>query len=373
MPILATKLYIPPPRPGAVLRPRLIERLNEGLSANRKLTLISASAGFGKTTLVSEWVSERTKAEGGRLKEEENLHPSSLILHPSEVAWLSLDEGDNDLTRFLTYLVAALQTLALSRVEGIAPSVGAGVLAALQSPQPPPAETLLTTLINELAALPESFVLVLDDYHVIDAKPVDEAARLSGRTPAATDAPGYRHPRGSAAAPGPAPRRGQLTELRAAELRFTSGEAAEFLNRTIGLGLSADDVTALEARTEGWIAGLQLAALALQGPLSLQGRADTASFIESFTGTHHFMMDYLLEEVLQQQTAEVQAFLLGTSLLDRLCGPLCEAVMGMSESANQRISESTNQRITNSPFAIRTFARHPGIPRTREPVHRPAG
>ena len=301
--ILATKLYIPPPRPGAVLRPRLIERLNEGLSAGRKLTLISASAGFGKTTLVSEWVAD---CERGEPK--------------VRVAWLSLDEGDNDLTRFLTYLVAALQT--------IAASIGAGVLAALQSPQPPPAETLLTALINELAALPESFVLVLDDYHVIDAEPIDSmpCAFLLEHLPprmhlviATREDPPLPLARLRA--------RGQLTELRAAELRFTPSEAAEFLNHTMGLGLSADDVTALEARTEGWIAGLQLAALALQGPLSLQGRADTASFIESFTGTHHFMMDYLLEEVLQQQTAEVQAFLLGTSLLDRLCGPLCEAVL----------------------------------------------
>ena len=327
------------------------------------------------------------KDEGGGLKEEENLHPSSLtpalragasVLHPFKVAWLSLDEGDNDPTRFLTYLVAALQT--------IAANLGAGVLAALQSPQPPPAETLLTALINEIAALPESFVLVLDDYHVLDAKPIDRAvAFLLEHLPprmhlviATREDPPLPLARLRA--------RGQLTELRAAELRFTSGEAAEFLNRTMGLGLSADDVTALEARTEGWIAGLQLAALALQGSLSLQGRADTAGFIESFTGTHHFMMDYLLEEVLQQQTAEVQAFLLGTSILDRLCGPLCDAVMGSSESTNQtnqRIGESdqaAKQRI-NEPrirhaFAIailRTFARHPGIPRTREPVHRPAG
>ena len=164
--------------------------------------------------------------------------------------------------------------------------------------------------------------------------------------------------------------RGQLTELRAADLRFTSGEAAEFLNRTMGLGLSADDVTALEARTEGWIAGLQLAALALQGPLSLQGRADTASFIESFTGTHHFMMDYLLEEVLQQQTAEVQAFLLGTSILDRLCGPLCDAVMDEDEDERRRTDGRGCPGFVSRPSS---FVGSLGIPRTREPVHRPAG
>jgi LuxR family maltose regulon positive regulatory protein len=311
--ILATKLYIPPPRLGAVLRPRLLERLNESLSAGRKLTLISAPAGFGKTTLVSAWVADFERRE------------------PLVVAWLSLDEGDSDATRFVTYLVAALQT--------IAASVGAGVLAALQSPQPPPAETLLTALINEIAAIPESFVLVLDDYHVLDAKPIDRAvAFLLEHLPprmhliiATREDPLLPLARLRA--------RGQLTELRAAELRFTSGEAAEFLNRTISLGLSADDVTALEARTEGWIAGLQLAALALQGPLSLQGRSDPASFIGSFTGTHHFMMDYLLEEVLQQQTAQVQAFLLGTSLLDRLCGTLCEAVLLAPSGSGQTLLE----------------------------------
>jgi len=144
-PILATKLYVPPHRPRIVLRPRLIRRLNEGVSSGRKLTLVSAPAGFGKTTLVSEWVAGCERP----------------------VAWLSLDEGDNDPTRFLTYLVAALQT--------IAPSVGADVLAALQAPQPPPAEALLTALINEIATIPESFVLVLDDYHLIEARPVDDA------------------------------------------------------------------------------------------------------------------------------------------------------------------------------------------------------
>ena len=163
-PILATKLYIPQPRPKSVPRPRLIERLNEGLSAGRKLTLISAPAGFGKTTLVSEWV-----AGCGR-----------------PVAWLSLDEGDNDPARFLTYLVAALQT--------IAANIGEGVLAMLQSPQPPPIESILTALLNEITTIPDHFILVLDDYHVIDSKPVDEALSLSARAPAAPDAPGHHHP-----------------------------------------------------------------------------------------------------------------------------------------------------------------------------------
>ena len=291
-------LYIPPPRPKIVLRPRLIERMNEGFPSGRKLTLISASAGFGKTTLVSEWLAGCERS----------------------VAWLSLDEGDNDPTRFLTYLVAALQTLALSKVEGIAANIGAGVLGALQSPQPPPTESILTALLNEIAAIPDNFVLVLDDYHVIDAKPVENAlAFLLEHLPpqmhlviATREDPHLPLARLRA--------RGQLTELRAADLRFTPAEAAEFLNQMMGLNLSEEDIAALETRTEGWIAGLQLAAI------SMQGHQDATSFIQSFTGSHHFVLDYLLEEVLQQRSESIQTFLLRTSILDRLCGPLCDAV-----------------------------------------------
>lgn len=288
--ILATKLYIPPPRAKIVLRPRLIERLNEGLSAGCKLTLISASAGFGKTTLVSEWV-----ANCGQ-----------------PVAWLSVDEADNDLTTFLTYFVTALQV--------IAPEMGAGVLAALQSPQSPPIESILTTLANEIAANPANFVLVLDDYHVIVSKPVDEALTFLLKNPspqmhlviASREDPHLPLARLRA--------RGQLTELRAADLRFTPTEAAEFLNHVMDLRLSPVDITALETRTEGWIAGLQLAAL------SMQNRQDTASFIQSFTGSHRFVLDYLVEEVLKQQPDHIRNFLLQTSILDRLCVSLCNAV-----------------------------------------------
>ena len=293
-PILATKLYIPPPRPKVVLRPRLIERLNEGLQ--HKLTLISAPAGFGKTTLVSEWVA------GG-----ERLEPKV------RAAWLSLDEGDNDPRRFLLYLVAALQT--------ISANIGAGVLRALQSPQPPPTESILTSLLNEITTVTGNFVLVLDDYHVIEAQAIDLAlAFLLERLPpqlhlviATREDPDLPLARLRA--------RGQLTELRAADLRFTIPEAADFLNQTMGLSLSAEDVAALENRTEGWIAGLQLAAI------SMQGQKDAARFIQSFTGSHRFVMDYLVEEVLQQQSESVQTFLLRTSILDRLCGPLCDAVL----------------------------------------------
>ena len=288
-PILATKLYIPPPRPKVVLRPRLIERLNEGL--HRKLTLISAPPALAKP---------RWSANG-----------SPVCRRPA--AWLSLDEGDNDPTRFLTYLVAALQT--------IAPNIGEGVLGVLQSPQPPPTESILTALLNEIATIPDNFVLVLDDYHVIDAKPVDDALTflLEHLPPqmhlviATREDPQLPLARLRA--------RGQLTELRAADLRFTPSEAAEFLNQVMGLDLSAEDIAALETRTEGWIAGLQLAAL------SMQGHQDATSFIQSFTGSHHFVLDYLVEEVLHQQPESVQTFLLRTSILDRLCGPLCDAVL----------------------------------------------
>ncbi len=288
-PLLATKLYIPRLRPNVVSRPRLLERLNEGL--HRNLILISAPAGFGKTTLVSEWV------EG--------------IERPT--AWLSLDEGDNDPTRFLTYLVAALQT--------IAATIGEGVSGVLHSPQPPPTASILTALLNDITTISDHFVLVLDDYHVIDAQPVDQAL-----TYLVDHLPPQMHLVIATREDPPLPLArlrvgGQLTELRVADLRFTPSEAAAFLNQVMGLPLSAEDIAALERRTEGWIAGLQLAAI------SLQGHQDATSFITSFTGSHHFVMDYLVEEVLQQQSESVQTFLLRTSILDRLCGPLCDAVL----------------------------------------------
>jgi len=314
--ILATKLYIPPPRPGFVPRPRLIERLNEG--RGRKLTLVSAPAGFGKTTLVGEWIS----------------HPALPVEQGSSMraAWLSLDEDDGDPARFLAYLVAALQT--------IDAELGKGVLAALRSPQPPPAETLLTGLVNEIAALPEHFVLVLDDYHQVDSEAVDRALTFL-----LEHLPPQMHLviAGREDPPLPLARlraRGQLAELRAADLRFTPAEAAEFLNRAMGLNLSEGDVAALEARTEGWIAGLQLAALALQAPAPGPGQEDAAGFIQSFTGSHRFVLDYLLEEVLQRQPALIQAFLLRTSILDRLCGSLCDAILRDADVSGQETLEA---------------------------------
>jgi len=290
-PLLTTKLYIPPLRANAVPRPRLLARLDAGLSG--KLTLVSAPAGFGKSTLVSAWA-----AGCG---------------YP--VSWLALDEGDNDPTRFLIYLTAALQT--------VAPQLGEGVQRALRAPLPPPPAAILPYLVNEIAALPREVVLVLDDYHLIEAAAVDEALAFL-----LDHAPPQLHLIIASREDPPLPlarlrARNQLTEVRAADLRFTLEEAATFLNQSMGLHLTADNVASLEARTEGWIAGLQLAAISMQGYAD-----DRAAFIHSFTGSHRFVMDYLLEEVLVQQPAAVQTFLLRTSILNRMCAPLCEAVVG---------------------------------------------
>jgi LuxR family maltose regulon positive regulatory protein len=297
-PILATKLYIPPPRPKAVLRPRLIERLDEGL--HRKLILVCAPAGFGKTTLLGEWVAAL----------------------PRPAAWLSLDEGDNDPARFLSYFVAALRT--------IAPSMGEGVLDALGSPQSPPTESILTALLNEMAALAEDSVFVLDDYHVIHATAVDDALTflLEHLPPRVKLVIATRED-----PPLPIARmraRGQLSELRAADLRFILTEAAGFLEGAMGLKLSAEEMAALEERTEGWIAGLQLAAL------SMRGREDVGEFIRAFAGDNRYIVDYLTEEVLGSQSDRIRSFLLSTSILDRLSGPLCDAVTGQ-EGGNARL------------------------------------
>ncbi len=238
--VLATKLFVPLARAKLVPRPRLLDRLQQGFQG--KLTLICAPAGFGKSTLLSAWVaSERLETGGWRLV---GSSPVSSPQPPaSRVAWLSLDAGDSDPTRFLTYLVAALQT--------IAPTIGTGVMAVLQGPQPPPAETILTALLNEMSALPDHVVLVLDDYHAVDAPPVDTALTFL-----LEHLPPQLHlviaTREDPSLPLACLRaRGDLSELRAADLRFTPDEAAEFLNTTTGMRLAPDDIAALEARTEG--------------------------------------------------------------------------------------------------------------------------
>ncbi len=300
-PILTTKLYIPSPRPGFVPRPRLIKQLNEGLARGCKLILISAPAGFGKSTLVSTWLTS--------------------VQTPA--AWLSLDEEDGDPARFITYLIAALQK--------VKSGIGESLLAILQSPQPLQIENILTTLINEIASVPGDFLIVLDDYHALDSSQFDKAMQflidhqpvqmhLVIATREDPDLPLARL-RG----------RGQCMELRAADLRFTNNETAEYFNRFMKLELSQQDIDALETRTEGWVVGLQMAAI------SLEGLQDTESFIQSFTGSHRFVMDYLLEEVLSRQPEDIQAFLQKTSILDQMCGSLCDALLENPAAASQSI------------------------------------
>jgi LuxR family transcriptional regulator, maltose regulon positive regulatory protein len=294
--LLETKLYVPRSRRGLVLRPRLIERLDLGTAST--LVLVSAPAGFGKTTLLTEWLAARPAALA-----DERL-----------AAWLSLDRGDNDPASFWAYVIAALRT--------VASGVGESALALLDAPQPPPIETVLTTLLNDLSAVPGEIVLVLDDYHVIEARDVQDGMAflldhlppwlhvvIAGRADPALPLARMRA-------------RGELAEIRAAELRFTANEAAAYLNEMMGLHLTARDVAALEGRTEGWIAALQLAAL------SIQGRDDVAGFIAGFAGDDRYVVDYLAEEVLARQSDRVQTFLLQTSILGRLSGPLCDAVTG---------------------------------------------
>ncbi|HEY2295880.1 MAG TPA: LuxR C-terminal-related transcriptional regulator [Thermoanaerobaculia bacterium] len=290
--LLATKLYIPALRPNRVPRPRLTARLEAG--AVGPLTLISAPAGFGKSTLLSEWIHC-----GGR-----------------PVAWVSLDEGDNDPIRFLGYLVTALQKLR--------PGLGEDALTAIRHTQSPTRRTLepiLNRLLNEIHALDEDLVLVLDDVHVLDDPEVHHILQLLlDRLPPrmhvvlATRVDPPLHLSRLRA-------RGQLTEIRARDLRFTSQEAADFLNQAMRLSLSTADVEALEERTEGWAVGLQMAAL------SLQGRRDAEAFIAQFTGSHRFVLDYLTDEVLSRQPEPVREFLLRTSILARLSAPLCDAVL----------------------------------------------
>ena len=294
-PLLATKLHRPRPRAHLVPRSHLLDRLQQGVAG--ALTLVSAPAGFGKTTLLAQWLAS-TRAS---------------------VAWLSLEPEDNEPTRFLTYLIAALQTLD--------PRLGASALALLRPPQPAELETVLTVLANDLLRGPgEDFALVLDDYHVVEAPPTHQAL-----TYLVEHLPPQMHLIIATRADPPLPlarlrARGQLTELRAAELRFGAAEAGAFLEEVMGLHLSREDVATLQTRTEGWIAGLQLAAL------SLQGRANASDVLSAFTGSHRFVLDYLSEEVLSRQPPAVQTFLLSTSVLSRLSGPLCDAVTGLGES-----------------------------------------
>ena len=303
--LLATKLYIPAARANWAPRPRLIELLNAGRSA--KLTLISAPAGFGKSSLARAW----------------------LLALDQPTAWLSLDAGDNDLAHFFGYLIAALQQ--------IEPSIGQTVQGLLGAPDPPPAQTLITALINDIAGAPTPFVLVLDDYHAIREVAIHEAMRsLLDRQPpqmhlviTTREDPPFPLARLRA--------QGQMIEVRARRLRFTEAETATFLNERMGLHLSAEEVTTLTARTEGWIAGLQLTAL------SLRDQTDHASFVRAFTGTDRHIVDYLVDEVLSRQSSELQEFLLQTSILERLSGPCAMRSSGREVGTASRSSNTSNR------------------------------
>lgn len=301
--LLQTKLYTPPPRPELVPRPRLIERLNAGV--HRKLTLISAQAGFGKTTLAAEWLSGVEKT----------------------VVWLTLDEMDNDPARFLTYLIAAIKQVD-SRAGQIAQEL-------LQAPQQPSPDFIVTTLLNEIVAIPQQFILAIDDYHLIQTPAIHQqlAFVIEHQPPnmhlviVSREDP-----------PLPLPRlrvRNQITEIRQNDLRFTTQEIARFLKNVMGLDIPPEDVYALELRTEGWIAGLQLAAL------SMQGRDDVHGFVQEFTGSNRYVLDYLIEEVFEIQSGEMQDFLLKTSILERLCGELCDAIM--EKTGSQDLLETLEQ------------------------------
>ena len=307
--ILNTKLYIPPKRSSLVERPSVLEKLEKGL--NHSITLVSAPAGFGKTTLLSEWCT----SEKGKV---------------IPIAWLSLDPKDNDIERFLLYVVAALDTLK----KGISDSI----LPLFQTSQLPATGVILTSLINELTeTLQVPFILVLDDYHVVTSPDVHEALLFL-----VENVPPDMHLVILTREDPPLPlarlrAQQQLTEIRAADLRFSLEETASFLNQVMGLDLTTNQVETLEGRTEGWIAGLQMTAI------SMSGRDDKSSFIRTFASSNRFIFDYLIDEVLDGLSSDVRDFLVKTSILDRMCAPLCDAVTGKIDGQNILLQlEQTN-------------------------------
>jgi LuxR family maltose regulon positive regulatory protein len=301
--ILLTKLFVPTTRGMLVLRNNLFERLNHSLLTGCKLTLISAPAGFGKSTLISSWI-ETIKVP---------------------IAWLSLDERDNDPARFITYLTAALQK--------VKPGIGQNLQAILQSPQPLQIENTLILLINDISSIEEKFVVVLEDYHLVDSQQVDQALEflISHQPPCmhlvivTREDPNLPLARLRA--------QNHCIEFRAADLRFSNHETEEFFNRIMQLNLSKKGIDLLELRTEGWIAGMQMAAI------SMQGLQDTDRFIQNFTDSNRFVMDYLLEEVLHRQPENIQDFLQRTSILDRMCGSLCDAILQDTSASSKATLE----------------------------------
>lgn len=297
--VLQTKLFTPPVRPLSIPRPHLIQKLNNGLSG--KLTLVSAPPGFGKTTLVSSWLQQSQRP----------------------FTWLSLDKEDNDPTRFLTYLFAALQ-----KIEG---NVGQTAISLLHSPQSPPPEMLLTLLINDLAALPAPIILTLEDYHTINNLDIHKALAFL-----LDNLPFQLHLVITSREDPPLPiyrlrSSGQMNGIYAHDLRFTLNEAADFLQHTMNVQLTSEDVAKLAQRTEGWIAGLQLAAL------SMQGLPDTRQFVADFAGDDRYIADYLLHEVVERQPPHIQEFLLRSAVFDRFCPALCDAILGTTPNISQDI------------------------------------
>ena len=304
--LLQTKLYIPPTRPNIVPRIEMLQKLAAGLHG--KLTLASAPAGFGKTTLITAWLSQLDRPVG----------------------WVSLDEDDSDPQQFFRYVAAAIRPF---------PDISHSLTSQLQSAQPLPAKAMATALVHDLVSVSTPCLLVLDDYHEIDSADIDLAlAFILDHLP-----PNLHLIITSRADPGfPLSRlraRNQLTELRANDLRFSVEETAVFMQNIMGISLTPEQIAALEARTEGWVAGLQMAAL------SMQNRDDVASFIDNFTGSHRFIMDYLVEEVLHQQSAEVQDFLLETAVLTRLCADLCDAVRQLPPTSQQILGQLETHNI----------------------------
>lgn len=309
-PLLQTKLFVPTPKNDLIRRQSLIDHLESNLLVknrfSRKLTLISAPAGYGKTTLVSQWLAETQ----------------------CPISWLTLEAGDGDSTRFLSYLIAALQT--------VSPQLGETVTALLEAPQQPPKETLLTALINDLASYSEPFLLVLDDYHVIQSKPVHEMVNFLVK-----HLPGNIHLVITSREDPPMPlhrlqARRQSIAIRQSQLAFDAEEVSAFFHSTSDIRLSNQQASLLVARTEGWVTGLQLAALSMQSAPNLD------DFIESFTGSNRYILDYFFEEVFHRQPEDIQRFLLQTAILNRICAELADAVTKREDSGTllEQLDES---------------------------------
>ena len=310
-PLLATKFFIPHPSHRLVDRPRLFAQLNQGMQA--KLTLVCAPAGYGKSTLLSEWISQRFKA--APFPSENDVQPDQ-----PQVCWLGLDAADNDPVRFLSYLLAAL--------ERILPGVSAEASAMLDAIPVPPLQSILTVFINHIQEFATAILVVLDDYHFISNRTIHE-----GMLFLLDHLPPNVHLVIATRSDPPIPlarlrARRQLTEIRADDLRFSYEEVDDLFNQLMGLGLSPQEMARLGERTEGWIAGLQMAALALNS-ISPAKQSDASLFIKNFSGSNRYILDYLMEEVLSHQPQDIQDFLLQTSILENLNGSLCDAVIGI--------------------------------------------